>query len=279
MTATAKGYTLDWGTTYARQRGGIWQEAGLSALVRGLTENDNERLLTAVTTAGISPGDASTTFPGLYCDEINPRVVSEGNVQVDYVFRRKSGNSLLYLGSLTDGLGFHNNGAYFIWEGGSSLTQIETVVDANGTVMEVSHTYTGAETSPPVPVGEADPQPVVLNVGSPQSTVTGRGYLQVAYPDVVSRAFTGYINSDIWAGEPPGTWMCINVDWQPVYTNTNPYVFEFSFTFLHDWRGQQPGAVYINPNTGKPPVGLVQGVGYKTFTWYPSREFYPFFPI
>ena len=275
----AQRYRLEWGSTYAKQKGGIWQEAGLSCLVRGLTGNDNQLLVDAVTAGAVNPGDPSTTFPGLYCDEISPHVTGPKEVQVDYIFRRKSGVFRLYLGNMTDGLGYHNNAANFIWSGGSSLTQIESIVDAYGTVIGVSHTYYGTESQPPVAPGTTDTQGAAINVGSPQSTVIGKGYLQVAYPDVVSRSFIGYLNNDIWAGEPPGTWMCVDVSWEPVYTNTNPYVFEFSFTMLHDWRGHQPGVIYINPNTGKPPYNLVQGEGYKVIDWYPLKDFYPFFPI
>ena len=145
MAVTVYSDMINHGQTTASQKGGIWQEMRLSYLVRGLTKTDDERLIEAVDAVGISAGDASTNFPGLYCDEIRPKIVSNGDVLIDYIFRKKSGAFLLYLGNFTSGLGYHNNGANFIWSGGTSLAQIESIVDLFGSVISVQHTYDGTE--------------------------------------------------------------------------------------------------------------------------------------
>lgn len=263
------------------QRGGIYQELRFSALVSGLTETDNAVLEEAIDAAAAAhsnlvPGGASTNYPGLFCDEISVRMngTDTKSVIIDYTFRRKSASSVTYLG-----VGYHDNGAQFTWSGGTALTQHETPWDAYGNPIVVSHAWQGTELDQAAPTGTTSYISSPISVQLPLTTVTGRGFLTIAYPDLVSKAFTGYVNSDIWAGEPPGTWMCTSVTWEPSDTNTSPVTFEFSFTFEHNPQGFQPLVWFINPRTGTPPHNVVSGVGVRQIVWYPSRPFYPYFPV
>lgn len=265
--------------TSVTMTGGIYQELRFSALVTGLTQTDNSILSAAIAAATaahaeLTPGGASTNYPGLYCSGIDARVYEDvGKVMIDYTFIRASGGFITYFGS-----GYHDSGALFTYDGGTSLTQFETPRDAYGNNIVVQHTWDGTEIEPGVTgVTDAICQPI--SVQTPLTVVTARGYLQLSYPDIVSKAWTGYVNSDIWAGEPPGTWMVTNVTWSPVDTDATPYVFEFSFTFENNWQGYQPLAWFNNPRTGNPPWNVVPGLGIKRITWYPAREFFPYFPV
>jgi hypothetical protein len=52
---------------------------------------------------------------------------------------------------------------------------------------------------------------------------------------------------------------------------TPKYRFTFNFEYRED--GWDPTVVFIDPETGEPPDGLVDTEGVKTVTWYPTKNF------
>jgi len=260
--------------------GGLYQEHRFSALVTGLTENDNAILSEALNAAAsaypaLDVGGASANYPGLVLEDATARVVGKAEVLIDYTFRRASGGTRY---TFFFGPGYHDNGLYFTWSGGTNVTQYDTPFDINGALIQVSHTWDGSEEQPGA-TGRPDSTAESVSVMVPASTAIARGYLQAAYPDLLARSWAGYTNSDIWAGEPPGAWLCSSVTWEPADSSTSPVTYQFEFAFELKFGGWQPWVWYTNPNTGRPPYNVVDGVGVKQITWYPSRTFWEFFPI
>jgi len=275
MPPTVKSYTPKQGSGLSGiQTGGIWQEMRFAKMVTELVQTGTGILQEAMDAAGISAGDPSANYPGLSCIGIHPRMHSKGKVIIDYVFKRASYDSVLYLGS-----GFHINAAYFQWSGSSSLTQHETLTDLFGDPIVVSHLWKAGDEDPMLPIGQTSFSVAAVSVSVASSVLIGRGFLQTSYPDVIADTFQGYVNSDIWAGKPPGTWQCTHVEWEPSATDSSPVTFQFLFTFEYLPFGHQPEGWYRNPRTGDAPASIVSGVGIVPVTWYPAREFFPFFPV
>ena len=254
---------------------GVIQEYRFSALIVDLAASGTRKLQEALDAGPFLPGQESDSYPGLHCKSRIPTMTEPTRARIDYVFHRRDSGFYTF----RFGIGNYNSAVEFVWSGGSSMTQVESAVDAFGVPAKVFHTWSENDFKPAGIIGKEDSNTAILNVTQPLSTVTGRGYLQASYPDIIQRAWEGYVNSDIWAGEPPGTWGCISVNWIPVDSTKTPTLFEFEFVFENRPYGFQPTEFFTNPNTGFPPTTIQPGVGIRTFIWYPSRDFTPYFPV
>lgn len=260
----------------ATEEFGVVTQLTRSAQVTGLNQTNSSALAAALSASGMPA--VGSTAPGnenLVLVRRIPRIRESSpdvaDVTLEYVARRYAAFNYW------SGLGI-NNGSLFTWSGGTNLNQTTTQLDRNGNQVTVSHTF--AESDPdPAYAGETKTQGADVPVRIPNSTVVGRGMLRASYPDVISKGFAGYLNSNVWAGERPYTWQCVSVDWDPVDTTLIPRLFEFTFTFEHDPFTHLPQVFYRDERTGRAPDGIASGTGYKYVDFYPAMDFNRFFPL
>lgn len=147
--------------------------------------------------------------------------------------------------------------------GGASLEEIETQVDRNGNQITVTH---GGKT-----------QGGVIRPLMPRRELNARWTGQSVFPGDLVDAYAGKTNLSLWQGGLQGTWLCLDIDFDIADPDQTPPLYEYNAHFRHkddnDGAGHDPQVVYIDPETGQPPPGLVEGEGYKIILWYFQAEF------
>ena len=145
------------------------------------------------------------------------------------------------------------------WRGGTALQQITTELDINGLPITVTHNGVSQG-------GE-------INVLEAQSTLIGDPVVETNSPGVISQSWAGRVASNAWEGGQPGEWLCESVTFEPVDLTSDPNRYRLTFTMRRKAGGWQPSAVYVDPETDRPPPDLVEGQSIKTVEWYPSKDF------
>jgi hypothetical protein len=153
------------------------------------------------------------------------------------------------------------------YRGGTTLEQITTELDAEGDQIVVegpNEIEQGGE----------------ISVGQPQATLIADVVTATNAPGTLSSQWAGFVNEDTWNGGAPVQWLCEDVSFEPVDMGASPKKWRFQFVFRRKRRdsedaepAHQPQVIYIDPETNRPPPDLVPDVGFKTVTWYPSRNF------
>lgn len=165
----------------------------------------------------------------------------------------------------------------FIFSGGTRLAQESTQVDRFGNQIFVGHVWPSDDPHYP---SQTQLQGLDLVVLQPQATMQAVGQLQVAYPDYVSRLWTGSMNAAAWSGAGPYEWMCVGCDWDPLDVGYGRLRrWQFRFEFQHRPTGWTPQTWFIDSRTSKPPKDLVPGFGIKNVDWYGILDFNILFPI
>ena len=89
--------------------------------------------------------------------------------------------------------------------------------------------------------------------------------------------YANKVNSESFLGISPGFWFCPGVSWESEdLTEDEIPTWRVSFQFRlrdGDITPWDPRVVYIDPETGQPPTGLVDGIGFKIVPWYLSIDF------
>ena len=170
-----------------------------------------------------------------------------------------------------------NDRGNFVFSGATTLLQETTEVDRAANQITVSHTW---------PSDDPDFADLTQTQGAevpgflPTTGLRAEGTLQRDYPWQISQEWVGSINSTAWATAPlSGQWMCTSVDFKPHDWNTSPKTWLFTFEFSYKTGGWAPGVVFTDSRTGRPPSGLVSGVGFKTVSLYQFIDFNTLFPI
>ena len=146
--------------------------------------------------------------------------------------------------------------------GGASLEEIETHIDRDGNQIIVSH------------LGKD--QGGVIRVLMPRRELHAEWKGQSMFPGDLVDAYVGKVNLSTWQAGLAGTWLCTELTFDPADINQTPVLYRYNASFRQkddDGAGQQPQVVFVDPETGQPPPGLVSGVGYKTIPWYLGAEF------
>lgn len=112
-----------------------------------------------------------------------------------------------------------------------------------------------------------------VNVFTPQETTTFRGLYPTSAPAYIRRQMRRTVNRYTWNGRPSGTWLCTKADYEYRDIEASPPIVEFVFEFQENPEGWDPDVIYVDQRTGKPPPGLVEGVGFKTLEVYQRRDF------
>ena len=147
----------------------------------------------------------------------------------------------------------------FTFRGSTALQQITTQFDSGGNQISVSHNGVTQGGS--------------VDVLAPGSTLELEFVTASASPGSVSTDWTGKVNSATWQGGAAGTWICTSVNFEPVDQVAATPKYRFNFTFEYRDDGWDPSVVFIDPETGEPPDGLVDGTGVKTVTYYATKDF------
>lgn len=146
--------------------------------------------------------------------------------------------------------------------GGASLEEIETQIDRDGNQITVSH--------------NDKTQGGVIRPLMPRRELHAEWTNQSMFPGALVDAYVGKTNLSEWQGGPPGTWLCTELTFDPANVDKTPVLYRFNGSFRQkddDGSGHNPQVVFIDPETGQPPTGLVAGVGFKTIPWYLFAEF------
>lgn len=238
----------------ATERNGTIVRLARRVRVTGLSNTDHSILFDALEEcpdAGSSLADEG--FTNLVLVERNPKLVDgdTGTVDVDLIYEHVAATDGQNIDSPPFGV--------LVGESNATLNQVTSNLDADGEAIVLSHTYPEEDDEFP---DQTKQQGGEITYYEPQITTRFQGIKQTRYPWLIQRQLTGAVNASSWSGGDPHTWMCVGVKWKPLDRRTpNRYVFEFEFQYNPDtWN---PTAVFNDERTGKPPVGLVEGTGYK----------------
>ncbi len=161
----------------------------------------------------------------------------------------------------------------FIFSGGSSIQQKQTDVDFFGNRIALSYTYPAGYPNTEL-AGETLTPSIDETVTVPHLTMTATGSLYVDYPNQIALDWINTINSTVWAGAPPGYWLCTACNFRGRDVGLGrAHLWEFDWTFEFNPESWYVIAKYRSPDTGKVPDDVVDGVGVKAVDWYRPKNF------
>lgn len=242
------------------------------AQVTGLVSTSYLVLMEALTAAGIpAVGSAlpGTGFEGLILTQRTPRLMNDdnGTVEVDLLYKSALGNQELP----------GNNGLGSIYgTGRASVAQKTTnfYVPYGGSVqpiqaaqqITVKHTYD--LTDPDFP-GQEVVQGGEISVYVPEANFSFESFVNTSNPWGPTALVLGKINNGVFLSQPALCWMCTEV----VFNIVKPGRYKFKFEFQLNLDTWDPGAIFIDQRTGRPPPGLIPGVGYKIIPYHARVNF------
>lgn len=246
------------------ERSGVIRSIRRRAVVEGLVPNTNEDqvLYDALNDAAMpQPGDAHPNISGLYVRRRTPRAISPTIVEVDLLYRP-------YTFSEAQAETIDLPGAWYTVRAVTPLAEVETNKDRSGVKIVVSHN--DEDQSGFIRVRR--PRPSIVIGG--RITGSSGSYDTLNSITQFRRTYAGKANSTGWYGDTGAsakTWLCSDVNVQLLeLTDTVPQypIWGVSYVFddYTDDGTVDPGVVYIDPETGRPPAGLVDGAGQGTGT-------------
>jgi hypothetical protein len=143
--------------------------------------------------------------------------------------------------------------------GGTSLTQVRTMVDTNGNQITVKY---GDKTQG----GE-------IEVLQPQHNISYEFVKATDTPQVFIDAWVAKVSSVGWLGASERKWLCTRGDYELVNAEASPKHYRFNIEFEKSDVGWDPTVAYKDPETGEIPPDLEKGVGIKDITWYAAKDF------
>jgi len=174
------------------------------------------------------------------------------------------------------GFGGFNNMGSLVVRGSGSLQQVNTNFDVYGNQIIVSHTY--ATDDPGSFAGQTKTVTAEVQQLFPQIELIYEGVIQLASPILFQQAYQGYVNSVWWNGGAPNTWLCTNVEWEQHNTALSPASYRVTMSFQYDSSTWNPLAIYKDPETNKPPIDLVDGIGAVNVYTQPETNFWQIIP-
>ncbi len=140
----------------------------------------------------------------------------------------------------------------------TTVTSITTQRDINDDDLVVTHG------SPAVD------QVDTASVNRPQTALT---FARIENQDVFlkARTYVGKVNSVEWQGAPLKTILCTAINGRQTDIITNR--FEVTYTFIYQSEDYKYDSWWIDPDTGRPPAGLVQDTGKITSDVYETIDF------
>jgi len=221
-------------------------------------------LFTALAAAGVPAADSTLAgASNLTLTERNPSIVEgdPGTVDVDLIYTKfdNKGQSLDAppLGLMTGSVRV-------------SVQQLSRNTDIDGLAVSVEHTWPNDDPDHP---GEIDVQGGEFQAQVPQRTFTVEGFKITNKPWIIANAIIGRVNSGTFSGEPKHEWMCVAANWRIADNDVASNRYFMSFEFQHNSDTWNPSVIFIDPRTGKPPVDLIQDVGFKNVRVNPEANF------
>lgn len=152
---------------------------------------------------------------------------------------------------------------------GATVQSVQTNKNSDGKQITVSHTFPdkiNPDTGEPITVTQGvlvDKQVAMpFARGTRREIITSRGIINKA------SLYVDRINATLFLGLPPKTWLCTGITGRSAGDTTASggadlfeVSYEFQSRFPDTWDAE---VVFIDPETGQPPVGLVEGEGIKT---------------
>ena len=153
-------------------------------------------------------------------------------------------------------------GLLYATRGGSSSEQIETQLDKSGNQITVTH--------------QGKTQGGEIHPFESRSEIQVYWLEQSQFPGDLTRTYTNTVNNGPWAldlAAPARTWRCTDISFDLEDGTRTPPLYRFQASFVFNPDKHDPQVIYIDPETGRPPPGLVVNQGYKTITWYAAVNF------
>lgn len=228
-----------------------------SYIVRVLAGGGIQNFAQALSTAGVpKAGSQTSRYPNLILKERNCSLV---NNDPEYVRIE-----LVYVGK-----GIDEQVGFFVPR--TSLKQVATQNDRFGNQITLTHTFPSDHDTFP---SQTITQGVEVSTLTPLVDINRTRTLNITNMTTFAQSWNGTINSNVWGGDPPGTWLCTSVTGKLLDgSNPNRGKYKVDFTFQYDPRGHNPFVVYIDSTTGRPPKNISPGTGSKTVDWYKPRNF------
>ena len=151
-----------------------------------------------------------------------------------------------------------------------STNQKESFVDHWGQQLSTTHTWGDADPDWP---GVTEQQGGSISVLVQHLTVRAKGSIQTTQPYTIIGQWLDSVNSSTWLNGTPGQWLCTSVEAQELELTRTNNVWRFVFEFQQDPYGWQPEIWFKDSRTGRPPYGVVAGVGFKGVFWYPTLDY------
>ena len=189
-------------------------------------------------------GTVHPTEPGIYVKRHLPAPLGARSCQIEVVYERPEGQ----LQPPPD--------ATASVSGGTNIVEIETQLDRNGEAIIVEH--------------DGRKQGGVIHPTESQDALNYERIEGSYAPGAITRAYVNRLNLLTWQADPKGMWKSTAITFEPVDMKRIPPTWRYRYAFQRttDEGGWQPQAIYIDPETGQPPPGLVEGIGYLTVPWY-----------
>lgn len=122
--------------------------------------------------------------------------------------------------------------------------------------------------------GQLEIQGGEVGVSLPQGNYQLHGYIDTSQPQQYRKDLLGKVNSLPFLGDPPGCWLCSEVRFEIMaVVPTGRLIrdlerYEFYLEFQLDDNGWDPGVVFVDNMTNRPPPDLIEGVGYRNTVEY-----------
>lgn len=154
-------------------------------------------------------------------------------------------------------------------EVGSSLSQVEANKDIDGNLITVEYTYPDDYKLDEKLQGETIKQCSLVSRLTPESTLI---FNQTEYssPGYKSKQYSNKVNDLVWQSGDEGTWLCTNIVGR---SNDGGATYHVSYTFQYREDGWDDEAVFIDPNTGRPPEDVEDDVGIKKIKSHKTANF------
>jgi hypothetical protein len=110
------------------------------------------------------------------------------------------------------------------------------------------------------------------------------GYINTNLPQRIANEIAGTVNSLFWMDGESHEWLCAEVGYELLglskdidLANKPRRRYRYTFEFQHNPDSWDADIVFIDGRYGRPPPGLVPGVGYKTINYLRPVDFNAFF--
>ena len=201
------------------------------------------------------PGEQHPVRGELILRERRPTPLSTKLVQIELIYRRRD-----------EGQPPPPTGSNSVIQGSTSLDQITTQNDRAEPPAQITVEHDGVTQG-----GE-------ISVQVPRTQLSFTREEQSSTPGLRGLNNVGRVNLETFQGLPPGTWLCMDISFELLVPGSTvapivPSTWRFTYRFKFDPEGHDPAVVFIDPETGQPPPGLIEDEGFKTVPYYQAADF------